>query len=126
MNKLENVLIKIDLEKGYKLLTKREKNIIILYYLEGYKDEEIAKIYGICQQSINESRQNGINKLKKYYDDIVMVEKMEEESSKRLFRNSGYRWSIIGNMKHIERVKLSDMIDFFNRYYGMMSLVRIV
>lgn len=64
MNKLENVLIKIDLEKGYKLLTKREKNIIILYYLEGYKDEEIAKIYGVCQQSVNESRKKGINKLK--------------------------------------------------------------
>jgi len=64
MNKLENVLIKIDLEKGYKLLTKREKNIIILYYLEGYKDEEIAKIYGVCRQSVNESRQNGIKKLK--------------------------------------------------------------
>lgn len=64
MNKLENVLIKIDLEKGYKLLTKREKNIIILYYLDGYKDEEIAKIYGVCQQSVNESRKKGINKLK--------------------------------------------------------------
>ena len=64
MNKLENVLIKIDLEKGYELLTKREKNIIILYYLEGYKDEEIAKIYGVCRQSVNESRQKGIKKLK--------------------------------------------------------------
>jgi len=64
MNKLKNFLIKIDLEKGYKLLTKREKNIIILYYLEGYKDEEIAKIYGVCRQSINESRKKGIKKLK--------------------------------------------------------------
>lgn len=64
MNTLENILTKIDLEKGYKLLTKREKNIIILYYLEGYKDEEIAKIYGVCQQSVNESRKKGINKLK--------------------------------------------------------------
>ena len=64
MNKLENVLIKIDLEKGYKLLTKREREIISLYYLEGYKDEEIAKIYGVCRQSVNESRQKGIKKLK--------------------------------------------------------------
>lgn len=64
MNKLENVLIKIDLEKGYKLLTKREKNIIILYYLEGYKDEEIAKFYGITQQAINYIKKKGINKLK--------------------------------------------------------------
>ena len=66
MDRLENILREVDLKKGYKLLTKRERKIISLYYLEGYKDEEIAKIYGICQQSINESRQNGIKKLKKY------------------------------------------------------------
>ena len=62
MNKLENVLIKIDLEKGYKLLTKREKNIIILYYLEGYKDEEIAAFYDLTRQAINYIRNKGINK----------------------------------------------------------------
>lgn len=64
MNKLKNILINIDLEKGYKLLTKREKNIIILYYLEGYKDEEIAAFYGITQQAINYIKKKGINKLK--------------------------------------------------------------
>jgi len=64
MNKLENVLIKIDLEKGYKLLTKREINIITLYYLEGYKDEEIAKLYGINRQNVNRQRKRGITKLK--------------------------------------------------------------
>ena len=64
MNKLENVLIKIDLDKGYKLLTKREKNIIILYYLEGYKDEEIAALYDLTRQAINYIRNKGINKLK--------------------------------------------------------------
>ena len=61
---LKNILQQIDLEEGYKLLTEREKKIINLYYLEGYKDEEIAVFYGISQQSINESRQKGINKLK--------------------------------------------------------------
>ena len=64
MSKLKNILIEIDLEEGYNLLTKREKKIITLYYLEGYKDEEIAKIYGVCQQSVNESRKRGIKKLK--------------------------------------------------------------
>jgi len=64
MDRLENILREIDLKKGYKLLTKRERNIIILYYLQGYKDEEIAKIYGVCQQSVNESRKKGIKKLK--------------------------------------------------------------
>jgi len=64
LSTLENILIEIDLEEGYNLLTKREKKIITLYYLEGYKDEEIAKIYGVCQQSVNESRKRGIKKLK--------------------------------------------------------------
>jgi RNA polymerase sigma factor for flagellar operon FliA len=64
LDRLENILINIDLEKGYERLTKREKKVINLYYLEGYKDEEIAKIYGVCQQSVNESRKKGIKKLK--------------------------------------------------------------
>lgn len=66
LNRLENILTGIDLKEGYTSLTKRERNIINLYYLEGYKDEEIAKIYGVCRQSVNESRQKGIKKLKYY------------------------------------------------------------
>ena len=64
MDRLENILINVDLEKGYDRLTKRERKVINLYYLQGYKDEEIAKIYGVCQQSVNESRKKGIKKLK--------------------------------------------------------------
>jgi len=64
LNRLENILIEIDLDKGYERLTKREKKIITLYYLEGYKDEEIAAFYGITQQVINRLRRKGINKLK--------------------------------------------------------------
>ena len=64
MDRLENILINVDLEKDYKRLTKREKKIINLYYLEGYKDEEIANIYGVTRQAINYIRKKGINKLK--------------------------------------------------------------
>ena len=64
MNRLENILIHIDLEKGYERLTKREKKVINLYYLEGYKDEEIAKLYTLTQQAINYIRNKGIKKLK--------------------------------------------------------------
>ena len=64
LSKLENILQKNDLEKGYQLLTKREKKIISLYYLEGYKDEEIAKFYGINRQNVNRQRKRGIAKLK--------------------------------------------------------------
>ena len=66
MDRLENILIEINLEKGYKRLSKRERKIISLYYLEGYKDEEIAKFYGISRQIITRLRGKGITKLKKY------------------------------------------------------------
>jgi len=64
MNVLENILEKNNLEEGYKHLTKREKKVINLYYLEGYKDEEIAVFYNLTQQTINYVRKKGINKLK--------------------------------------------------------------
>jgi len=64
LNVLENILIKNDLEEGFNLLSKRERNIITLYYLAGYTDEEIAKLYTLTQQAINYIRKKGINKLK--------------------------------------------------------------
>ena len=64
MNRLENILREIDKERGYQLLTLRERKIINLYYLEGYKDEEIARLYGINRQNVNRQRKRGISKLK--------------------------------------------------------------
>ena len=64
MNTLENILVDIDLQKGYERLTQREKDIISLYYLAGYKDEEIAILYGINRQNVNRQRKRGISKLK--------------------------------------------------------------
>ena len=63
MDRLENILQKNNLEESYNLLTKRERKVITLYYLEGYKDEEIARFSGISQQAVNKSRKKGINKL---------------------------------------------------------------
>ncbi len=53
------------MERGYQLLTSRERKIISLYYLEGYKDNEIASHYGVTRQNIFKIRKNGIIKLKK-------------------------------------------------------------
>jgi len=64
MEKLKNILQEVDMERGYELLTLRERKIISLYYLEGYKDEEIAAFYALTQQAINYIRKKGINKLK--------------------------------------------------------------
>jgi RNA polymerase sigma factor (sigma-70 family) len=66
LNTLENILIETDLEKGYERLTQREKNIISLYYLEGYKDKEIASYYKVTRENICKLRKNGLIKLKKY------------------------------------------------------------
>lgn len=65
MNTLENILLNNNLEEGLNLLTKKEKDIITLYYLEGYRDEEIASNYGVTRQNIFKIRKNGIIKLKK-------------------------------------------------------------
>jgi len=46
------------------IFSKRERNIINLYYLEGYKDEEIAAFFDLTRQAINYIRKKGINKLK--------------------------------------------------------------
>ncbi|OGD17311.1 hypothetical protein A2V47_06085 [Candidatus Atribacteria bacterium RBG_19FT_COMBO_35_14] len=64
MTILKTILLKNNLEEGFKLLTQREKKIISLYYLEGYKDEEIARLYGINRQNVNRQRKRGISKLK--------------------------------------------------------------
>ena len=64
MNILKNILEEINLDKGYNLLTEREKKVISLYYLEGYKDEEIAFYYGVTRQNIFKIRKNGLTKLK--------------------------------------------------------------
>ena len=64
MNLIENVLTEIGLEKGYARLTNREKKVIELYYLAGYRDEEIAKNFGVTRQNIFKIRKNGIAKLK--------------------------------------------------------------
>jgi RNA polymerase sigma factor (sigma-70 family) len=65
LNTLENILQEVDMERGYQLLTPRERNIINLYYLEGYKDKEIASHYGVTRQNIFKIRKNGMIKLKK-------------------------------------------------------------
>lgn len=64
----------------------------------------------------------------KVQQDVVIEEKMwscdntpygslEEESSKRLFKNSGYRWPIIGSVEHIKSMTLDDLKKFYKKYY---------
>ncbi|HAJ33187.1 MAG TPA: hypothetical protein DCK79_07415 [Candidatus Atribacteria bacterium] len=64
MDRLKNILGEVGMERSYERLTQRERNIISLYYLAGYKDEEIARLYGINRQNVNRQRKRGISKLK--------------------------------------------------------------
>ena len=66
MTILKTILLENNLEEGLKLLTQREKKIISLYYLEGYKDKEIASHYKVTRENIYKLLKNGLNKLKKY------------------------------------------------------------
>jgi len=66
MDRLENILGEAGMERSYERLTQRERNIISLYYLAGYKDEEIASYYKVTRENICKLRKNGLNKLKKY------------------------------------------------------------
>jgi len=66
LDRLKNILQEADLKEGYKLLTKRERKIISLYYLEGFIDKEIASYYKVTRENIYKLRKNGLNKLKKY------------------------------------------------------------
>jgi len=65
LERLENILQSNNLEEGFNLLTKREKDIITLYYLDGYIDREIASHYKVTRENIYKLRKNGLNKLKK-------------------------------------------------------------
>ena len=60
--------------------------------------------------------------------DVVLEEKLlyvdnspygtvEEESAKRLYKNCGYKWPIIGDMDDLKKVRLDDLREFYELYY---------
>ena len=51
---------------------------------------------------------------------------LEQESNKRLFRKSGYRWQIIGDDKHIREFTIQDVKNFFDKYYSPSNAYLIV
>lgn len=48
---------------------------------------------------------------------------LEYESAKRLFHNSGYRWQIIGDEKHIAGFTLEDVKKYYEKYYNVRNMV---
>lgn len=72
--------------------------------------------FGITEESL-EIQRDVVLEEKLQVQDNVPYGSLEEESSKRLFKNSGYRWPVIGFKEHIENLKFSDIRDFFEKYY---------
>ena len=56
------------LEQAMKTLTKEQRRRILLYYDYQLTMEEIAKIEGCAKQSVQESIEWGIKKLKKFFE----------------------------------------------------------
>ena len=72
--------------------------------------------FGISEESFK-VQQSVVLEEKLQTQDNVPYGSLEEESSGRLFKTSGYRWPVIGFKDNIENLKLSDAEDFFNRFY---------
>jgi len=72
--------------------------------------------FGITEDSFN-IQKNVVLEEKLQTQDNVPYGSLEEESSKRLFKKSGYRWPIIGFTKNINNLKFEDVKRFFDIYY---------
>ena len=66
----------IFIEQLLQFLTEEERLIVINYYLEGYKNEEIAKKLGKKTDTIKKKRQRAIQKLKEHYKNVNSCEKV--------------------------------------------------
>ncbi len=58
-----------DLESSYfKYLTNLQKKIIVLKYIYGFSDQEIAKSLDISRQAVNRAKNRGISIIKEIYE----------------------------------------------------------
>jgi len=79
-------------------------------------DSDRINGFGISKESL-EIQKDVVLEEKLLYVDNSPYGSLEEESSKRLFKSSGYRWPIIGNMDDLRKVTIEDIKDFFGKYY---------
>lgn len=63
---------------------------------------------------------------KKQVHDNSPYGSFEEESSKRLFNNSGYKWQIIGSEEHIKNLNLIDIKEYYDKFYNPKNMVLTV
>ena len=56
----------LDIKMGLSQLTKREREIILLYFFEGMNEKEISRLFSISQQRVNMLKNRALLKLRKF------------------------------------------------------------
>lgn len=70
-----------------------------------------------------EIQKDVITEERKFVFDNTPYGSVEEESNLRLFKNSGYRNSILGNMSILRKFNINDIRDHFEKYYAPNNAV---
>ena len=60
---LERIL---DIKIGLSQLTRREREIILLYFFENMNEREISRLFSISQQRVNTLKNRALSKLKRF------------------------------------------------------------
>lgn len=56
----------LDIKMGLSRLTKREREIILLYFFEDMNEKEISRLFSISQQRVNMLKNRALLKLRKF------------------------------------------------------------
>jgi RNA polymerase sigma-70 factor (ECF subfamily) len=65
----EHILNEASLKKAMKLLTGRQKEVIILKFIEGYKNKEIAKIIGTSEGAVKLLQFRALKQMREYFEE---------------------------------------------------------
>lgn len=79
-------------------------------------DSDRINGFGITEESL-EIQKDVVLEEKLLYVDNSPYGTVEEESSSRLYKKSGYRWPVIGNMDDLRKVNIGDIKDFYDKFY---------
>jgi predicted Zn-dependent peptidase len=78
--------------------------------------------FGITEEALRVQK-DVVAEEKLMYIDNAPYGSVEEESGKRLFANSGYRFPIIGNMNDLMKVEIDDLRIFHKKFYTPSNAV---
>jgi RNA polymerase sigma-70 factor (ECF subfamily) len=65
----EQILNEDALKKAMKILTERQKEVILLKFIEGYKNGEIAKIIGASEGAVKLLQFRALKKMREYFEE---------------------------------------------------------